>query len=158
MSKITYLKGNAVKPVCDGIKVICHITNNRGAWGSGFVLAVSGEWLEPEDIYRSHVPILGICDFVKVNNDTVVVNMCAQDGFPTKDKPVACHYKALSCCLGMVGEFCKLHNATMIAPRIGCGIGGAKWEDIEPIILDKVCSLGVPVQIYDYVPESKDNG
>jgi hypothetical protein len=34
-------------------------------------------------------------------------------------------------------------------PRIGCGLAGGKWEEIEPIIKNTLCEKGVAVTIYD---------
>jgi hypothetical protein len=44
MAMIYYAKGDASKPIGAGPKMICHITNNRGGWGAGFVLALSKRW------------------------------------------------------------------------------------------------------------------
>lgn len=53
MSKqISYLKGDATNPVIPGNKIIVHICNDIGAWGKGFVLAVSKRWSEPEKEYK----------------------------------------------------------------------------------------------------------
>lgn len=49
MSKqISYLKGDATNLVIPGNKIIVHICNDIGAWGKGFVLAVSKRWSESE--------------------------------------------------------------------------------------------------------------
>jgi O-acetyl-ADP-ribose deacetylase (regulator of RNase III) len=55
---IRYLKGDATRPAGHGPKVIVHCCNDRGAWGSGFVLALSNRWdtsrdRSPEGAYRA---------------------------------------------------------------------------------------------------------
>ena len=32
-------------------KIIVHICNDNGKWGSGFVLAISKRWIKPKDEY-----------------------------------------------------------------------------------------------------------
>lgn len=50
--EIQYIKGDATSPQAKGTKIICHICNNLGGWGKGFVLAISKRWPEPEKQYR----------------------------------------------------------------------------------------------------------
>lgn len=50
---ITYLKDDATCPQAKGNRVICHICNDIGGWGKGFVLVLSRRWPEPEAGYRS---------------------------------------------------------------------------------------------------------
>lgn len=51
---IYYIKGDATRPkkVDNEDRVIAHISNTEGGWGSGFVLSLSSRWLEPERRYR----------------------------------------------------------------------------------------------------------
>lgn len=50
---IEYLRGDATVPCkSDGIRIIAHICNDCGGWGSGFVVAISRRWSEPESQYR----------------------------------------------------------------------------------------------------------
>ncbi len=41
MKEISYLVGDATTPDTQGPKIISHICNDIGAWGKGFVLAIS---------------------------------------------------------------------------------------------------------------------
>jgi O-acetyl-ADP-ribose deacetylase (regulator of RNase III) len=52
---ITYLKGDATKPITStkDAKLIVHCVNDLPAWGSGFVLALSKLWKNPELCYRN---------------------------------------------------------------------------------------------------------
>lgn len=49
---LNYVKGDATSPQGDGTKAIVHVCNNIGAWGAGFVMAISRRWPEPEAAYR----------------------------------------------------------------------------------------------------------
>lgn len=53
MSSITYIKGDATCPQAKGTKIICHVCNDIGGWGKGFVLAISRRWEQPEAEYRA---------------------------------------------------------------------------------------------------------
>lgn len=50
---ISYVTGDATHPHGQGPKVICHVCNDIGGWGRGFVLALSRRWPQPEADYRA---------------------------------------------------------------------------------------------------------
>jgi O-acetyl-ADP-ribose deacetylase (regulator of RNase III) len=143
---ILYVKGDATKPDRYGPKIIAHICNNEGVWGAGFVLAVSRRWPEPEADYRfRQVRVLGKTHFVKVADDLYVANMIAQtlgDAVPVK-------YDALEKCLDAVRSRAKRLCASVHMPRIGCGLGGGDWRDVEKIVQKTLCKRGVHVTVYD---------
>jgi O-acetyl-ADP-ribose deacetylase (regulator of RNase III) len=159
MSKINYVTGDATYPQGEGTKVICHITNDLGAWGAGFVLAISRRWKEPEQVYRGlKQRNLGDISIVPVTFDTTVCNMIAQHGIsdsivtgikdtdPFRVIVPPIRYDALRDCLKLANSFCELKKASIHMPRIGCGLAGATWDKIEPIINE---CITVPVTVYD---------
>jgi len=153
---INYVIGDATEPqVEDGNRLIMHICNNLGAWGGGFVLAVSDKWSAPEDVYRQfHAQggaELGDVHIVKVDEKTYVANMVAQDGFPTSEKPVAVDYGVLRDCLQSLAEMPE--DFTFHAPRIGCGIGGGSWDEVSKIIDEELGNF--ETYIYDLEPRSE---
>lgn len=157
--KIYYVIGDATRPVGDGIKIIPHITNNIGAWGSGFVIALSKRWNYPEHFYRARQNYpLGHADILKVEEDIYVANMIGQEGIrPTHmgsygakgnvqmpDIPPI-RYEAVRTALKKVNAVAVEKNATLHAPMFGTGLAGGKWTVIEKII-DEV--ITVPITIY----------
>ena len=34
-------------------------------------------------------------------------------------------------------------------PRIGCGLAGGDWAEIEPMITETLCAAGIEVVVYD---------
>jgi hypothetical protein len=40
-------------------------------------------------------------------------------------------------------------RASVHMPRIGCGLAGGKWEEIEPIIERTLVAKGMTVVVYD---------
>lgn len=144
---ITVLSGDATAPTCDGSKIIAHVCNDVGAWGKGFVLAVSNRWLGPEQVYRAAKDwTLGTVQFIQVTPDTQVANMIAQRGIRGK-KPLV-RYWAVEQCLTRVAGRARELSASVHMPRIGCGLGGGQWRQIEPLIIKQLWDI--PVYVYDW--------
>ena len=135
---INYVEGNVLNPIGEEeSKLICHVVNNKGVWGAGFVVNLSKKWKKPEEEYRrycrNNIINLGYVQFVQVEDNIFVANMFAQDGFVNRNNPVALNYIGLECCLKGVNDFCG--NLTSIhMPYIGCGLAGGKWEKVEEIV------------------------
>lgn len=150
---VVYCIGDATAPIGPRPIVIAHITNNRGAWGAGFVLAISRRWNLPEREYLSSKPELGMVQVVEVEPGLYVANMCAQNGFPTRARPVAVDYEALGTCLDYLAEKARHLGASVACPRIGCGIGGGRWATVEALLTQRLVARGVDVAVYD-LPEA----
>jgi O-acetyl-ADP-ribose deacetylase (regulator of RNase III) len=156
---LTCLTGDATEPVSRPA-VIAHVCNDYGGWGRGFVVALSRRWPEPEQEYRRWRRQHGICrggvgfhlgavQRVRVADDLVVVNMIAQHGNRSADNPVAIRYDALGRCLSQLAWYAWAHDMSVHMPRIGCGLGGGDWAEIEPLIVEHLCSRGIDVFVYD---------
>src|SRR5205807_251529 len=111
MSEINYIKGDATAPQGEGPKVICHICNDVGGWGKGFVVAISRRWKQPEQQYRAWYAgrqnndfALGAVQLVQVAPELWVGNMVAQRGLgPGREGPPI-RYDAVAECLQKVAE------------------------------------------------------
>lgn len=149
MSVINYLIGDATRPVGDGQKIIPHVCNDVKAWGSGFVLAISKRWKEPERVFRSKKMQLGEVDFIRVEDDIVVANMCAQTGIRPQNgiPPIRMH--ALRTCLQKVVEEALKMRASIHMPRIGAHRAGGKWPEIEKVIIEELINRNIKVFVYD---------
>ena len=147
-SNIKYVVGDATAPQGESKKIICHICNDLGAWGAGFVLALSKKWRYPEDFYRArHTYPLGHADILSVEDDTYVANMIAQHGIrPDSEGVPPVRYEALKEALSKVNVVALRIGATLHMPRIGCGLAGGNWEEVEKIINEVVT---VNVIVYD---------
>lgn len=159
---IKYVEGDATDPHVEGNKIIVHVCNDEGTWGRGFVLSLSRRWAEPENAYRlwskqknqeseDWPPFsLGNTVFVKVSPDLFVANMIAQRGIGFKGPPI--RYYALLSCLQDVATWALGEKASVHMPRIGCGLAGGEWSDVERI-LDRVF-VDIDVYVYDFREES----
>lgn len=155
MSKqIVYLKGDATTPMISGNKIITHICNDIGAWGKGFVLAVSKRWSEPEKEYKKWYKDgsnfqLGEVQFIQVSEDIYVANMIGQRDIRRGKSGTPIRYEAVDKCLEKVSEKALELGATVHMPRIGCGLAGGKWEEIEKLIDKNISSKSIDVYVYD---------
>lgn len=157
MKTIQYLKGDATAPQAKGIKIIAHICNDIGGWGKGFVLAISKRWEAPEKEYRNWYRFrnknnfaLGEIQVVQVEKYIYVANMIGQKGIKTGSNGVPVRYDAIEKALEKLSNEALLLNASVHMPRIGCGLAGGKWEEIEPIIERTLLEKNVEVYVYDF--------
>ena len=160
MLQIEYRAGDATKPQGAGTKIIIHCVNDVGAWGAGFVLALSRKWREPERQYRlwyqsgelDGVPFeLGKVQMVKVTSDIFVANLIGQHGIRRRsgDGLPPVRYEAIRQGLARVRQHAMTLKASVHMPRIGAGLAGGDWRVIEQIIVDELAAHDVAVTIYD---------
>lgn len=152
---IQYVKGDATKPLGAGHKIITHCCNNVGAWGAGFVLALSRRWPHVERAYRELGSYdLGDVQFVKATENITVANIIGQDGISDgyRENPHPIRYEAIEAGLRVVAY--RAHfmwhpmPASIHMPRMGCGLAGGTWDRMEPIIESALKDLSVTV--YDF--------
>lgn len=159
-----YQMGDATLPKRDGNQIIAHVCNDCGAWGKGFVLSISKRFKAPEKAYRdwyagraTNAFGLGKIQIVQVEDHIWVANMVAQHGIKKtrvskssrSQGSVPIRYDAVRECLQALAQEALVRNASIHMPRIGCGLAGGTWEEIEPLILDSLCKESLSVYIYD---------
>ena len=154
--KINYTTGDATQPVGAGNRIIVHICNDVGGWGRGFVLALSNRWKEPEMKYREWATSkvnfeLGEVQFVQVEPTIWVANLIGQrDTKPGKDGAPPVRYDAIRTGLAKVSAFAREISASVHMPRIGCGLAGGTWDNIEPCIEQELIAAAVETTVYDF--------
>ncbi|SMO55865.1 O-acetyl-ADP-ribose deacetylase (regulator of RNase III), contains Macro domain [Chryseobacterium rhizoplanae] len=157
MKIIQYVKGDATRPNAEGNIIIAHICNDIGGWGKGFVLAVSKRWEAPEKEYRNWHRLrsknnfaLGEIQLVQVEKYIYIANIIGQKGIKTGSNGVPVRYDAIEKALEKLSDEALQLNASIHMPRIGCGLAGGKWEEIEPIIERTLLAKNVEVYVYDF--------
>lgn len=156
MTNINYQKGDATNPESKGNKLIVHICNDIGAWGKGFVMAVSKRWKAPEQQYRlwhktKENFMLGEVQFVQVEEDLWVANLIGQHKiYKDENGNVPIRYDAVLSGLEKIGEFTLNNNVTIHMPRIGCGLAGGTWDKMEPLIQSALIEKNIEVTVYDF--------
>jgi O-acetyl-ADP-ribose deacetylase (regulator of RNase III) len=150
---ITYVVGDATHPIGDlkENKIIAHVCNDVGGWGRGFVLAISSRWKEPEQSYRAwNARTLGDFQVVKVDEKLYVANMIAQRDIKTVNGIPPIRYHALLACLQGLSISARSLYASVHMPRIGCGLAGGTWDQVEPLI--RQAMQHTEVYVYDLTP------
>lgn len=157
MMSIAYRKGDATAPIGPGAKIICHVCNDVGGWGKGFVVAISKRWPEPEAQYRAWYEQgesagfrLGAIQLVNVEPTLAVANMVAQHRVAPSGSVPPIRYDALRECLTSLAERAAALAASVHMPRIGCGLAGGSWPAVEAIIRESLVVADVPVHVYDW--------
>ena len=143
MTEIKYIKADATFPQSEGNIIIPHICNDIGAWGKGFVLALSKRWKAPEKQYKLWYQekegfVLGAVQFVQVEE-----NIQGEKGIP----PIG--YEAVREGLEKVASFAQEKQACIQMPRIGCGLAGGTWEKIVLIIEEILLTKHIQVTVCD---------
>ena len=157
MAGIDYVTGDATSPEGDEPRIIAHVCNDVGGWGAGFVLAVSKRWREPEIAYRrwyddrdSNDFALGATQFVEVEPGLWVANMVGQRGIRRgSDGAPPVRYDAIETALAAVGDKALEEGASVHMPRIGCGLAGGHWSEVEPLIERSLTDRGIRTVVYD---------
>ena len=155
--KIKYIKGDATKPVGEGLKFIIHCCNDIGAWGAGFVLALSKKWKEPEIQYRDWFnnnelprPKLGNIQLVSVSKNITVVNMIGQHTTFSINGVPPIRYEAIEQCLNRIITIKKHMDFSVHAPKFGSDLAGGDWNKIEHIINNTLIMNDIDVTIYEW--------
>ena len=156
MPNIIYQVGDATNPQTQGNKLIVHCCNDVGAWGKGFVLAISKKWPNAEKAYRDWYKgklnnsfALGSVQFVQVEVDIWIANLIGQHGIISKSNPLPIRYRAIEKGLNNVAVFATANSCSIHMPRIGAGLAGGRWEQISPIIEQTLTNKGLSVTVYN---------
>lgn len=159
--RLHYVKGNAAQASYGkGRKIVTHIVNTMGRWGKGFVLALTNRFgKEVGRKYRAWHKCgggggnpkfeLGAVQVVEVDRLISVANMVAQTGIKTGSRGPPIEYEALAETLSTVGALAEAEGASVHMPRIGTGLAGGTWGEVEPLILAVLQEhLGLHVYVY----------
>ena len=158
---INYVIGDATQPQGDGCKMICHVVNDIGAFGAGFSGVLARKWPQCERQYRYWSKTgsddrfrLGEARGTAVELNITVCHMIAQCGVRSRANPKPIDYDALRSCLQQVKVYATVLDFSVHMPRIGCGLAGGTWPEVEAIIQEELCAKGVSVTVYDLPAES----
>jgi O-acetyl-ADP-ribose deacetylase (regulator of RNase III) len=159
-TEILYRVGDATAPEdpSGGRMIICHVCNDQGGWGSGFVVALSRRWPGPEreyrELHRNYRLQLGWVQMVRVHQRIAVANMIAQHGYKRSPDGIPLDYDALRKCLDGVAQAAINNGCSIHMPRIGAGLAGGDWLKIADIVKETMCDRGLRVTVYD-LPEEE---
>ncbi len=166
---VFYLEGDAVRPH-GGVhpnRIICHIVNDAGKWGSGFVVPLAERWPDAEQAYRDWSygtlkpsftvgmtgPMqLGQSMSLIVDPNIMILNMCAQRGIRAYVGEQVVDYSALAACMKTARLTALLNGASIHMPRIGTQRGGGTWEEVVETFTRHGIEKPNEPDIYVYTP------
>jgi O-acetyl-ADP-ribose deacetylase (regulator of RNase III) len=140
--------------------------NSRGVMGSGVALAIKNKWAIAYERYHSMVKawkrptreLLGLSQIVNVGhpdidepNSIFVANMFTQEDCGRDGRAYASQL-AIQKAAEATLSFCRGTNLDLYMPRVGCGLGGLKWENVGPMIDTLQQQYNVNVFICDLYP------
>ena len=153
MPQLRYLIGDATDPV-QKPAIIAHCCNSVNKWGSGFVLALSAKFPEPEKEYHNWFatgkPQLGDVQFVTVAPDLIVANIIGQEGTRWKGNVPPIRYDALAKGLDLTYKKALNGGLSVHAPMLGMGRAGG-----SPKVIDKLIRGSMLVDTYIYTLENE---
>ena len=154
---IEYTTGDAKAPLGAGAKIIVHVCNDIGAWGRGFVMAISKRWSAPEARFKAwhrgeeqQAFALGEVQFVQVAENLWVANLIGQRDIRDLRGVPPVRYEAIREGLKKVAIEARRLRASVHMPRIGCGLAGGDWRTVGKIVEEELVNADVPVTVYDF--------
>lgn len=143
------IKGNLFSTSCP---VIGHGCNCKGVWGAGIAKTFALEYPNSYKFYRY------VCNSV-VGTEKVLVG--SSKLFNENDKYVACIFTQIepgpnakleyieSALNDLKHKMKSLGLYEVSIPKIGCGIGGLKWEEVKRIVEKVFRGSEITVFVYD---------
>jgi Zn-dependent peptidase ImmA (M78 family) len=153
-SPIRLVRGNALEPRGDGIRIVAHVVNNQTPnWGAGFGRALQRKWPSAQrhfsDVFlHTHGSKFDLTCSTEVEDGIFAFQMVAQRGYGPSGS-VRLRYESLRNCLAQLRQKAIELNATVHMPRIGTGEAGGSWGLIANLIIEELCTKGVPVTVYE---------
>lgn len=163
--------GDASRPLGTGPRIIAHIVNDQGKWGSGFTYSLSRNWPEAERDYRiwhrHRVDVqldprkgfgLGNVRYTLVHGKDGkepgiwVAHMIAQTGLIGGLNRRPLRYDALGACLMEVAIFADMVKASVHMPKIGTGLAGGDWSIIKELLFDAFDRNDIKYVVYELPP------
>lgn len=154
---ITYIKKD-VTTVDSGI--VIHGVNCKGVMGSGVALAIRNKWPQVYTQYKQacdanvdHMEaMLGESHYVLIhhgkNGEPLYVgNVFTQLNYG-KDGKVYANLEAVKHGILTTIDFANAIGAPIYMPRIGCGLGGLDWDDIDVWLEEEDVAEGCGWGIY----------
>lgn len=159
MSDIVYRVGSATQPP-ERPAVIVHCTNNIGKWGAGFTAALNRDWSAARESFAGSGPMeLGEVRVGRLSPRALgspglelwIAHCCGQRGVRNAHNPTPLELGWLKLALRRVVARPWPAGTSFHLPRIGCGLAGGTWDDVEPVV---AATLGksFPVFVYDLQP------
>ena len=154
---IVYLRGDAVEPASDGVRVVAFLTNNATPnWGGGFARQVASRKPNVQIAFRAAAAedasalALGSVALFQDSDSLYYAPVVAQAGFGRSEQP-RIRYGAIEAAFKKLGVRAAELGASIHMPRIGGGGSGGNWNVVRELIEEYLAPLA-PVRVYDLPP------
>lgn len=133
---INYVQGDLFEAKVD---LIAHGCNCRNGFGSGVAFHMSKKYpkakAEFHDKFEDEGWRLGDVQFINlIDKDHKWVANCATQYAYLPRGVKHADYDAIRMAMTRVKEFCKSKNLSVAIPKIGAGLAGGDWAEIEKIL------------------------
>lgn len=151
---LNYLIGNVLEPVkTRPINFIVHCVNNEYKFGSGVAGAIAQKWPHVRERYLNRAEWgLGDVQYVKVDENLYVVNLCGQRSTGMFYETIPVRYESIQDGFITIREHLRQRNimdkAALNMPRIGCGRAKGSWQLVQNIIEKVYNNTGIEINIY----------
>jgi O-acetyl-ADP-ribose deacetylase (regulator of RNase III) len=133
---INYIIGDATEPI-KRPAIITHCCNDIGKWGHGFVVPLGNKYPAAKSAYLAlQQRNLGSVNFVTGfdNGNIIIANIIGQHGIATFKDTHPIRYDAIKEGIDTIVNYAYPRLLSIHMPRIGCGLAGGKWSEIEKIL------------------------
>lgn len=149
---IKYINGNILLALEKGeLDVIAHGCNCQGGFGSGIAGQIARRWPHVRDAYinlhNNGGTILGFFQPVPISDNQYIINCGTQDKYLPRGVRHA-DYDAINDVLESLSLYTQRKLTRVGIPKIGAGLAGGDWEEIEKIILKHFTDQELTVYIY----------
>lgn len=142
---IKYVKGDLFEAPED---IIAHGCNCRNGYGSGVAYTMSQRYPKAKSLFHEKYDeegwSLGDVQFVLQNDGKYIANCATQDHFVPRGFKHA-DYGAIEECMQQVKRFAKDKGLSIAIPKIGAGLAGGQWHEIEAILKEVFSDYDVTV-------------
>jgi len=137
--------------------VIAHGCNCQGKFASGVAGAIRAKWPAAYVKFMStpkNQRVLGNVSIAPIIPDVLWVFNCFTQEFYGRDGKLYASLGAIKKSLEMAFLFARFGDypnmdRTIHMPKIGCGLGGLNWDEVEPIVLTLKKDYDLKVNIYE---------
>lgn len=134
--------------------LIIHGVNCQGVMGSGIAKSIKRKWPIIYQRFKQKGKgkhLLGTTQIIPINDDCLYVANCFTQEKYGRDGKVYASLDAIEKSLNDIFSFALHHNLTIHSPKIGCGLGGLKWNDVSRIYKNMILKYGHEDVIIYYI-------
>ncbi len=133
----------------ENLNAVAHGCNCAGAMGAGIAVPFRLKYPEMYKEYKQHCSDFGnqllgtVFPWKDPKTNLVVYNMFTQGTNNSKNRIALATLESISSCFDATVHHALENNIKTIGiPKVGAGLGGLKWGDVEQTILP-FCDLGI---------------